>query len=272
MVKHFKHLVQNCMMNIDEMKCNVDHLLADRGLTTDYQDQTVRLLLYHLYVAMDIYRYMTFSEKNKAGFWYRTFKSSYRLTGFLKERKRKRDKEKSPLHPSYKERETEVKEKDNTHTIMREASDLEERQEAFEKVCMSFKYKYDELFLENFFCHWAQEVNGTGLMRWEMEDPWNLKLRLRAWSKKSFQLNDKAAALRLEREKKKTAKQTANTAEQQAIAAKREQDNAKLEQEMEQSKQNQMLTDEYLAKNPNGFLAQVARERQARERKKESKT
>ena len=52
------------MMNIDEMKCNVDHLLADRGLTTDYQDQTVRLLLYHLYVAMDIYRYMTFSEKN----------------------------------------------------------------------------------------------------------------------------------------------------------------------------------------------------------------
>ena len=35
----------------------------------------------------------------------------YRLTGFLKERKRKRDKEKSPLHPSYKERETEVKEK-----------------------------------------------------------------------------------------------------------------------------------------------------------------
>ena len=31
------------MMNIDEMKCNVDHLLADRGLTTDYQDQTVEL-------------------------------------------------------------------------------------------------------------------------------------------------------------------------------------------------------------------------------------
>ena len=99
------------MMNIEEMKCNVDHLLADRGLTTDYQEPSVRLLLYHLYVAMDIYRYMTFSEKNKAGFWYRTFKSSYRLTGFLKERKRKRDKEKSPLHPSYKERETEVKEK-----------------------------------------------------------------------------------------------------------------------------------------------------------------
>ena len=90
------------MMNIDEMKCNVDHLLADRGLTTDYQDQTVRLLLYHLYVAMDIYRYMTFSEKNKAGFWYRTFKSSYRLTGFLKERKRHRERKNPPCTPLIK--------------------------------------------------------------------------------------------------------------------------------------------------------------------------
>ncbi len=237
------------MMNIDDIKDNIGHLLADRGLTTEYKEQAVRLMLYHLYVAMDIYRYMTFAEKNKAGFWYRTFKSSYRLTGFLKERKRKRDKEKSPLHPSYKERETEVKEKAQTHThiIMREASDLEERQEAFEKVCMSFKYKYDELFLENFFCHWAQEVNGTGLMLWETKKSWSLRLRLRAWSKKSFQLNDKAAALRLEREKRKmTKQQTANTAEQQAIAAKREQDNARLEQEIEERKAGAVSYEEYL--------------------------
>ena len=90
------------LLSIDEIKCNISHLLEDRGLTREYKEQAVRLLLYHLYVAMDIYRYMTLSEKNKAGFWYRTFKNSYRLTGFLKERKRKRDKEKSPLHPSYK--------------------------------------------------------------------------------------------------------------------------------------------------------------------------
>ena len=90
------------MMNIDEIKCNISHLLEDRGLTREYKEQAVRLLLYHLYVAMDIYRYMTLSEKNKAGFWYRTFKNSYRLTGFLKERKRKRDKEKSPLTPLIK--------------------------------------------------------------------------------------------------------------------------------------------------------------------------
>ena len=100
------------MMNMEEIQNKVDILLGDKGLTKDGEEQAVRQLLFHLYTAIDTYRYMTFSEKNKAGFWYRTFKSSYRLTGFLKERKRKRDKEKSPLHPSYKERETEVKEKE----------------------------------------------------------------------------------------------------------------------------------------------------------------
>ena len=104
-------------------------------------------------------------------------------------------------------------------------------------------------------------------MRLELETAWETKHRLATWAQRSFNKNDEAAALHLEREKKKTAKQTANVNEQQAIAAKREQENAKREEEMEQSKQNQMLTDEYLAKNPNGLLAQMARERKAREAK-----
>ena len=234
------------------------------------QEPSVRLLLYHLYVAMDIYRYMTFSEKNKAGFWYRTFKSSYRLTGFLKERKRKRDKEKSPLHPSYKEKETEVKEKAQK-TLSPAAgakSNIESRQHAFWDACLKFEPEYDRQLLLKFYCYWAEEVNGTGLMLWETKKSWSMKLRLKAWSKKSFEFDDKAAALRLERAKAKSApkQQTANTAEQQAIAAKREQDNAKLEQEMEQSKQNQMLTDEYIRQNPDSLMARLYRERQEREK------
>ena len=77
------------MIKIDEIKSNVSLLLDDRGLTTSRKEPMVRQLLYHLYVAMDIYRYMTVAERNKAGFWYRAFKGSYRLAGFLKERKRK---------------------------------------------------------------------------------------------------------------------------------------------------------------------------------------
>ena len=37
-------------MNIDEMKRSIGHLLDDRGLTTDYKEPSVRLLLYHPHV------------------------------------------------------------------------------------------------------------------------------------------------------------------------------------------------------------------------------
>ena len=128
------------MMKTEEIVNNVDSLLSDRGLVKEYKEQAVRLLLYHLYVAIDIYRYMTVAERNKAGYWYRIFKDSYTLRNFLKERKRKRDKEKSPLHPSYK-KESGVKEKaqNNTHTAERESSvggvELMVRKEAFRQEC-----------------------------------------------------------------------------------------------------------------------------------------
>ena len=125
---------------MEEIKKRVDNMLVDRGLVKDYPDQTVRELLYHLFVAIDIYRYMTIAEKNKSGYWFRLFRGSYTLRNFLKERKRKRDKEKSPLHPSYK-KESGVKEKaqNNTHTAERESSvggvELMVRKEAFRQEC-----------------------------------------------------------------------------------------------------------------------------------------
>ncbi|MBR3079761.1 MAG: hypothetical protein IKH01_08095, partial [Prevotella sp.] len=134
------------MMNLEEIKCNIDHLLADRGLTKEYKEQAVRLLLYHLYIAIDIYRYMSFSEKNIAGYWYRTFKSTYSMTGFLKERKRNREKEKFPPYPLNKEKETEVKEKEQKTNERAESgvsSSLEERREAFRQECLKFCEKYD---------------------------------------------------------------------------------------------------------------------------------
>ena len=235
------------MMNIDEMKCNISHLLEDRGLTRDYKEPSVRLLLYHLYVAMDIYRYMTLSEKNKAGFWYRTFKNSYRLTGFLKERKRKRDKEKSPLHPSYKERETEVKEKDEKTSLSTEratSSEIGERQKAFWAECEQYIGKYERQMVMKFFYYWAEEMNGTGMMLWETKKSWNTKFRLATWSKRSFEVNDQAAELRLAKAKGK--QQAASTADQQAVAAKREEDNARLEREIAERKQGAVSYEEYL--------------------------
>ena len=80
----------------------------------------------------------------------------------------------------------------------------------------------------------------------ELETSWDTTYRLAGWSMNSYQANDEVADLHLEREKKKTTKQTANTAEQQAIAAKREADNAKLEQEIIERKAGAVSHEEYL--------------------------
>jgi|GEM_PF-1896048 len=261
------------MINMEEIQNKVDILLADKGLTKDGEEQAVRQLLFHLYTAIDTYRYMTQAEKDAAGRWYRTFKTSFTLRNFLKERKRHRERKNPPCTPLIRKG---LLEKGSKISLSpkREGEVVEERRKMFWAELEQFIGKYNRQMVLQFYYYWAEEMKGVDQMRWEIQKSWNTSYRLAAWSKRSFNKNDETAALRLERAKGKDGgkQQTANTADQQAIAAKREQDNAKLEQEMEQSKQNQMLTDEYLAKNPNGFLAQVARERQARERKKESKT
>ena len=226
-------------MNIDEIKCNISHLLEDRGLTREYKEPSVRLLLYHLYVAMDIYRYMTLSEKNKAGFWYRTFKNSYRLTGFLKERKRKRDKEKSPLHPSYKERETEVKEKEEKIFFIAGRED-------FHQECLRYVGIYDEQRLADFYNYWS-EADSDGKMRFQKESYWNTERRLKRWMNNSYSADNTAAAIRLKRTRKKqTQEESAVNQREQAIAAKREEDNARLEQEIEARKAGAVSYEEWL--------------------------
>ena len=92
-----------------------------------------------------------------------------------------------------------------------------------------------------FYCYWAEQVNGTELMLWETKKSWNMRLRLKAWSKKSYQLDDKAAALRLERAKGKDGAKQAT-----AEAAKREEDNARLEQEIAARKAGAVSYEEYL--------------------------
>ena len=217
------------MMNLEEIKCNIDHLLADRGLTTEYKEQAVRLLLYHLYVAIDIYRYMSFSEKNKAGYWYRTFKSSYRLTGFLKERKRKRDKEKFPPHPLNKEKETEVKEKEQKIIYIAE-------REKFRQECLSYLGDHDEKRVADFFYYWSEVNTKTGKMRFKEERYWKTKNRLERWMNTSYSADNTAAAIRLKRTRKKKEPEQ---------VAEREDENTRLEQEIAERKQNAVSYEEW---------------------------
>ena len=235
-------------MQIEINEQTVDRQLVDAGMKSDHEEQAVRQMFFHLFCAIRYYRDMTYAEKNKAGFLYRTkFKNTYSLTGFFKERKRKRDKKSSPLHPSYKE-ESGVLGKDYKLHIQQggDTSLFEIRQKAFWDACLKFEPEYDRQLLLKFYCYWAEQVNGTELMLWETKKSWNMRLRLKAWSKKSYQIDDEASRLRLERAKGKMTKQSINTQELQAIAAKRAEDNEKLEREIAERKQGAVSYEEYL--------------------------
>ena len=239
------------MMDNNLIERNVDQVLADKGLVKDYKDQTVRLLLYHLYTAIDIYRYMSTADKNKAGYWYRIFKSTYTLRNFLKERKRKREKEKSPLHPSYKVK-SGVKEKGTSVYIYADSKDsgvgedLESRRNAFYRECLSFKDKYDEQMILDFYAYYSTPNKLSNKMRFEDFEYWDTAKLMLIWMNNPISKAKAAADIKLKRTKKDTAQAAANTAEQQAIAAKREQDNERLFRQIEENKKGAVSREEWL--------------------------
>ena len=227
-------------MNIEETMNKVDNLLTDRGLTKEYEKPAVRQMLLHLYSAIDIYRYMKQAEKNDAGYWFRKFKNSFTLRNFLKERKRPRERKNPPNNPLIRKDPLEKVLK-TTHTTKGEASNFGARQKAFWEACLNYEQEYGRQLLLKFFCYWAEEVKGTGLMLWETKRSWNMRLRLKAWSKKSYQLDDQTAALRLER-----AKAKATPKQPTFDAAEREEANARLEREIAERKAGAVSYEAYL--------------------------
>ena len=221
-------------MNIEETRNKIDNLLMDRGLAEDGEEQAVRLLLYHLYIAIDIYRYMTGAERLRAGYWYRTFRGSFSLTGFLKERKRKRDKEKSPLHPSYKERETTGKEK-----AQKDPPTVSDAREVFHQECLQRIGQYDQQRLADFYNFYSEENPATGKMRFEEERYWNIDKRLKRWMNTEYSAANTVAAIRMKRLEKKQ--------KQQAVAQTRQEDNERVWQEIEERKKGAVSHEEWLA-------------------------
>ena len=95
---------------------------------------------------------------------------------------------------------------------------------------------------------------------------WNTAMRLASWAERSYQYENEAAKLRLERAKGKTASggrafgssPAENTAEQKAIAAQREAADAKREAEMEEARKNSISFEEYAKTHPNSPLAKIS--------------
>ena len=233
------------MMKTEEIANKVDILLTDKGLTQNCDEPSVRQMLLHLYTAIDIYRYMTQAEKNAAGRWYRMFKTSFTLRNFLKERKRHRERKNPPCTPLIRKGPLEKGLK-TTHTVGREIRDLTERQMAFWLELEQYIGKYDRQTVLRFFYYWAEEDKRTGKIRYETLSSWNTKYRLAIWSKRSFEVNDQTAELRLAKVKGKQQAKEVDTAEQKRQAAEREDANERLFRQIEENKKGAVSREEWL--------------------------
>ena len=91
--------------------------------------------MHHLYSAVAMYEQMSAEDKVIIADTQKKLRYFFDSKCDLKERKRKREKKNSPLHPSYKEKETEVKEKDEKQTEQNTATG-DAVLEGFRKECL----------------------------------------------------------------------------------------------------------------------------------------
>ena len=118
--------------------------------------------------------------------------------------------------------------------------------------------------LADFYRYWSEENPRTGKMRCEGKRYWNLDSRLERWMNTSYCSDNTAAEIRLDRTRKRQAKESADNEQQQAIAkqqqaiaAEREAENQQRELALEQSRQNSISLEEYAKQNPNSKLAKM---------------
>ena len=234
------------MMQIENLDNDIVRQLENNGLKKGDKEQQIKLLLTLTYMAVRMYWAMSPEDRVLVSDWHKKFTRFYSLKNFLNERQRSSRKKSSPPAPPYLDKEVQDKDEIPSLSPAREKRTLKVRQEMFWNELLTFEGEYSRKMLQAFYYYWSEQVTGRRKMRLELETSWETKHRLAAWAQRSFNKNDEAAALHLEREKKKTAKQAVNTQELQAIAAKRAADNARLEQEIAERKAGAVSYEEYL--------------------------
>ena len=245
------------ILDVKQIDNYVDSLLEYNGLRRDTKQQRVRLLLHRLYTAVTMFGQMSDEEKLiVAAMEKKLGKNFSPIKICLKERKRRKDKEKIPPHPFRKEKES----KEKADKILY----IAERREAFHQVCLGYVGKYDVKRLADFYRYWSEENPRTGKMRFEGKRYWNLDSRLERWMNTSYCSDNTAAEIRLDRTRKRQAKESADNEQQQAIAkqqqaiaAEREAENQQRELALEQSRQNSISLEEYAKKNPDSKLVKM---------------
>ena len=247
------------MAQIELIEDMIANKLELSGMKNEGAEGQCRALLYHLYTAVELFRLMVPAEKQIAKEWHYFFAKDFRVNQFLKELKSKKNKEKTAPAPHRKEKNKKEKSQKTRHSDVRAKLDLEERKKAFWNELLEYEGKYGrKMLLKLFFYYWAEEMEDLDLMKWEVEKAnksFNIKYRLGIWSKRSYETDDQAADIHLERVKgKKSAKAAVNTQELQALAAEREAADAQREAATAKAKAESITMEDYLKNNPNSIL------------------
>ena len=239
----------------------INGLLEASGLTKDCKEQTRRSLLEHLLSAVVLFENMSDVERKTVKNDVKNAKRFFSVNFGLKERRRKgQEREKFPSDSLFKEKET-TKEEDEKYIYAsrKNSVSLEERKEAFRQECLQYVGQYDNDRLADFFNYFSEPSRQKGKMRFEGKKIWDLESSLKRWMNNHISKDNTAASIRLRRTQKKNAEIVAEAEQQQQAAVVRQQENERREQEREESKKLAISSEDYIAQNPNGILAKMAR-------------
>jgi hypothetical protein len=269
--------VENTNLDMKKIENDIEELLRISGFQSDNEGQRAHEVLRHLYTAVSMFEKMDEDEQTIIAAMQKKLRGVFEVRCTLKKRKTRKSKRlPSPsslsLQKEYKEKVAEnlsIVERDDEAGFDGEAvartrkkrgrkglrETLPFRKNDFLEECKTFGDKYDHGMINSFFHYWAQENRSGKKMRFEMEKTWNTAMRLAGWAERSYQHDNEAAKLRLERAKKLGKKDTANVEQQKQIAVIREQENAKREAEMEEARKGSISLEEYAKTHPDSNLA-----------------
>ena len=232
---------------IDEVKRNVNFLLAGSGLRREEGEQPVRRLLYHLLMTLSLHDRLSAEERAEVKKLHKRYKNLFASKVNLKEKKGEGGKEKIPPHPPIKEKAPQRIAKETSSCV----GDANEISEAFREECLGFLGQYDQQLLTDFYNYWSEANPRTGKMRFQGKRYWDTRKRLERWVKNQYSSDIKAAALRLQKARGKQseqqAREQATSQAQQSEAQERERANAELERRIEESKAGAVSREEWLA-------------------------
>ena len=257
------------MIDYEKIERYVLDLLRLSGLDLEGESAS-GTLLFHAYVAVAMFELMDANERALVKGVQRRMKYFFSSNFNLKERKRKTEKEILPPTPLSIEKENKEKEEKTTlsagRTLSLPLSDLEKRQNAFKMEIWNHRGDLDMDMLNDFYNSWTDVNPKTQRMRFEEQERYFcVEKRLKRWKKNEISNSIAASRIRLKRTKKRDEQEQTEAEKSQTVAAEREQEMAAREAKSEKSKQEQMLTEDYIREHPDSLMAKIYRQKKKKE-------